>query len=104
MSDAITPFTLSIPQAALDDLAARLAMTRWPEKEPVDDWSQGVPLAALQGFVAYWRDHYDWRRCEARLNELGQFKTEIDGLTIHFLHIRSPHPGAMPFSHHAETR
>ncbi len=96
MSDAVTPFTLSIPQAALDDLAARLALTRWPEKEPVGDWSQGVPLAALEDFVAHWRDSYDWRRCEARLNALGQYTTEIDGLTIHFLHIPSPHPNAMP--------
>jgi len=96
MSDAITPFTLSIPQAALDDLATRLALTRWPEKEPVGDWSQGVPLTALQDFVGYWRDGYDWRRCEARLNALGQFSTQIDGLSIHFLHIRSPHPNAMP--------
>ena len=96
MNDAITPFTLSIPQAALDDLATRLALTRWPEQEPVDDWSQGAPLAALQDFVGYWRESYDWRRCEARLNALGQFTTEIDGLSIHFLHIRSPHAGAMP--------
>ena len=96
MSDAITPFTLSIPQSALDDLATRLRLTRWPEQEPVSDWSQGVPLAALQDFAGYWRDRYDWRRCEARLNALGQFTTEIDGLSIHFLHIRSPHPGAMP--------
>ena len=62
----------------------------------MDDWSQGVPLAALQDLVAYWRDGYDWRRCEARLNGLGQSITEIGGLDIHFLHVRSPHAGAMP--------
>ena len=90
----VRPFTLAIPQSQLDDLAARLALTRWPEKETVGDWSQGTPLAALQDLAAYWQNGYDWRRCEARLNTLGQFKTEIDGLDIHFLHVRSPHAGA----------
>lgn len=93
---AIEPFTLAIPQSQIDDLSERLDRTRWPEKEPVDDWSQGTPLAALQELVAYWRNGYDWRRCEGRLNALGQFKTVIDGVEIHFLHIRSQHPGAMP--------
>ena len=92
----IRPFTLAIPQTQLDDLNQRIDLTRWPEKEAVDDWSQGTPLAALQDLLAYWRSGYDWRRCEARLNRLGQFKTEIDGLEVHFLHIRSPHAGAMP--------
>ena len=92
----IRPFTLAVPQDQIDDLHRRLDLVRWPEKEPVDDWSQGVPLAALQGLVAHWRQGYDWRRCEARLNGLGQFITEIDGLDIHFLHVRSPHEGAMP--------
>lgn len=92
----VRPFTLAIPQSELDDLNARIDRTRWPEKETVADWSQGTPLAALQDFVAYWRHHYDWRRCEARLNALGQFMTEIDGLDIHFLHVRSPHPQATP--------
>lgn len=92
----IRPFTLAIPQAQLDDLAARLGNTRWPERETVDDWSQGTPLAALQELAAYWRKGYDWRRCESRLNALGQFKTEIDGLDIHFLHVRSPHVDALP--------
>ena len=92
----IRPFTLAVSQAQLEDLSARLAMTRWPEKQTVGDWSQGVPLAALQDFAAYWQTGYDWRRCEARLNALGQFKTAIDGLDIHFLHIRSPHTGARP--------
>ncbi len=93
---AIEPFTLAIPQSRLDDLNERLDRTRWPEKEPVDDWSQGTPLAALQELAAYWRNGYDWRRCEGRLNALGQFRTVIDGVEIHFLHIRSQHPGAMP--------
>ena len=94
--DAIKPFTLAVPQSALDDLRRRLGDVRWPEKEAVDDWSQGTPLAELQKLCNYWRDGYDWRRCEARLNALGQHVTEIDGLAIHFLHIRSPHEGAMP--------
>lgn len=92
----IRPFTLAIPQAALDDLHARIDMTRWPESETVEDWSQGVPLAALRDLVAYWRNGYDWRRCEARLNAMGQGITEIDGVDIHFLHVASPHPQAMP--------
>ena len=92
----IRPFELAIPQTQLDDLNLRLDLARWPEKETVDDWSQGTPLAALQDLTAYWRSGYDWRRCEARLNALGQFKTEIDGLEVHFLHIRSPHAGATP--------
>jgi hypothetical protein len=79
---AIRPFTLDVPQAELDDLNARIDLTRWPEKEPVDDWSQGTPLVVLEDLMAYWRNDYDWRRCEARLNALGQFITEIDGLDI----------------------
>lgn len=93
---AIRPFTLAVPQSELDDLKARIDMARWPEKEPVDDWSQGTPLAVLQDLVAYWRNDYDWRQCEARLNALGQFMTEINGLDIHFLHVRSPRADAMP--------
>ena len=96
MSDAVTPFTLNIAQTQLDDLAARLAATRWPEKETVPDWTQGAALAKVQALVAHWRDRYDWRACEARLNGLGQFKTRIDGLDIHFLHIRSKHENALP--------
>ena len=92
----IRAFTLAVPQQELDDLNTRIDLTRWPEKETVEDWSQGAPLAALQDLVAYWRAGYDWRRCEARLNALGQFMTEIDGLPIHFIHVRSPHAGAMP--------
>ena len=96
MSDAIRPFTLDIPQAELDDLQRRLAATRWPEKEAVPDWTQGSPLEKVQALVDHWRTHYDWRRAEKRLNDLGQFKTEIDGLDIHFLHVRSPHENALP--------
>lgn len=93
---AIQPFTLAIPDSQLADLNTRIDLTRWPEKETVEDWSQGTPLADLQELVAYWRNGYDWRRCEARLNALGQFTTEIDGLQIHFIHVRSPHKGALP--------
>jgi pimeloyl-ACP methyl ester carboxylesterase len=92
----IRPFTLAIPQDQIDDLHRRLDATRWAERETVDDWSQGTPLAVLQDLATYWRQGYDWRACEARLNGLGQSVTEIDGLDIHFLHIRSPEPGAMP--------
>ncbi|HQV04831.1 MULTISPECIES: epoxide hydrolase family protein [unclassified Novosphingobium] len=92
----VRPFTLEIPQAQLDDLNLRLDLTRWPERECVADWMQGTPLAALQELLGYWRNGYDWRRCEARLNGLGQFVTTIDGLNIHFIHVRSRHPGAMP--------
>ena len=96
MDDAITPFTLAIPQADLDDLRDRLARTRWPERETVDDWQQGVPLAAARALVDHWQHRYDWRRCEAALNAVGQFTTPIDGLNIHFLHRRSPNPDALP--------
>jgi len=96
MSEAITPFTLAIDQGALDDLNRRLDHARWPEKETVDDWTQGSPLAKVRALCDHWRHGYDWRRCEARLNGLGQFKTEIDGIDIHFLHVRSPHADALP--------
>ena len=96
MSEAVIPFVLDIPQSALDDVNARLDATRWPEKECVDDWTQGAPLAKVQALCAYWRKGYDWRNCEAKLNAFGQFKTEIDGVDIHFLHIKSPEPNAMP--------
>lgn len=92
----IRPFTIKVPQDQIDDLHRRLDAARWPEKEPADDWSQGVPLAHLQSLVEYWRHSHDWRACEARLNGIGQFVTEIDGLDIHFLHVRSKHEGAMP--------
>ncbi|MBW8784208.1 MAG: epoxide hydrolase [Novosphingobium sp.] len=89
-------FELAIPHAQLDDLNRRLDAARWPEKETVDDWSQGVPLAALRELVAYWRNGYDWRRCEARLNGLGSSVTRLDGLDFHYLHVRSRHEDAMP--------
>lgn len=94
--NAVLPFTLAVPQAELDDLQARLAHTRWPERETVDGWQQGVPLEKARAFVDYWRNGYDWRRCEAALNAIGQFRTEIDGVGIHFLHVRSPEPDALP--------
>ncbi|WP_377270015.1 epoxide hydrolase family protein [Peterkaempfera sp. SMS 1(5)a] len=96
MSPALTPFRAEIPQEALDDLRQRLSRTRWPEAETVDDWSQGVPLAYLRDLAGHWQDAYDWRATEARLNAVPQFRTDIDGLGIHFLHARSPHPEAMP--------
>jgi pimeloyl-ACP methyl ester carboxylesterase len=93
---AIVPFTLKIPESALIDLRRRLEATRWPERETVADWSQGVPLARIQALVEYWLTKYDWRRCEAMLNRFGQFKTQIDGLRFHFLHVRSRHANALP--------
>ena len=96
MSDTIEPFHLQVPQTELDDLRRRLAQTRWPEQEPVGDWRQGVPLEKLRALCAYWADGYDWRRCEAALNALGQGRTTISDLGIHFLHVRSPHEDALP--------
>lgn len=96
MSDKVEPFHLSIPEAQLADLRDRLTRTRWPERETVQDTSQGPPLAKIRALCEYWRDHYDWRRCEAMLNGFGQFRTTFDGLGIHFLHVRSPEPDAMP--------
>jgi len=93
---AIRPFTVQIPEAEIEALRARLAATRWPHKEPVDDWSQGVQLAMLQELARYWAADYDWRRCEAELNALPQFTTEIDGLGIHFIHVKSRHENALP--------
>jgi pimeloyl-ACP methyl ester carboxylesterase len=94
--DAIRPFHIDIPEADIVDLRQRLAATRWPEKETVADDSQGVPLGMLQDLVRYWRTDYDWRKVEARLNALPQFITEIDGLDIHFIHVRSKHENALP--------
>ena len=96
MSDAIEPFQIQIDQAALDDLHDRLAHTRFPDAEPVDDWRQGIPLEYMRALCDYWRNEYDWRATEARLNRLPQFKTEIDGVGIHFLHVRSPVADAAP--------
>jgi pimeloyl-ACP methyl ester carboxylesterase len=93
---SIQPFKVNIPQADLDDLRERLARTRWPGELPGIGWSRGVPLGYLQELAEYWRSSYDWRMHEARLNAFPQFTTEIDGQTIHFLHVRSPHPNALP--------
>jgi pimeloyl-ACP methyl ester carboxylesterase len=93
---AIRPLTGEIPQAALDDLRARVVATRWPEKETVDDLSQGPRLATMQALARYWADEYDWNKCEERLDALPHFLTEIDGLDIHFIHVRSQHEDALP--------
>ncbi len=95
-SGAIRPFRVEVPQAEIDDLRRRLQATRWPEKETVADQSQGVPLATMQALVAYWANDYDFGRVEARLNAFPQFLTRIDGLDIHFIHAKSPHPNALP--------
>ena len=92
----VKPFNVHVPQPALDDLKKRLANARWPDKEPVADWSQGVPLAKAQALIEYWRTHYDWRRVENSLNALPQFRTQIDGLGISFIHVRSKHENALP--------
>jgi pimeloyl-ACP methyl ester carboxylesterase len=92
----IRPFDVDIPEEDLDDLDRRIAATRWPSKELVDDRSQGVQLATIQELASYWTSDYDWRKCEARLNALPQFTTEIDGVEIYFIHVRSPHEDAMP--------
>jgi hypothetical protein len=92
----VRPYQIAIPQADLDDLRNRLHRTRFPEEATVDGWIQGVPLPRMRDLIDYWRDDYDWRRCEANLNRLGQHKTNIDGLDIHFLHVRSRHTNALP--------
>ena len=93
---AIRPFQVSFPETELTELRRRVAATRWPERETVADDSQGAPLAMMQDLTRYWATDYDWGPCQARLNELPNFITEIDGLDIHFLHIRSPHEDALP--------
>jgi pimeloyl-ACP methyl ester carboxylesterase len=92
----IRPYRIEVPNAVLDDLKERLARTRWPEAETVDDWSQGIPLAYTRDLAAYWADGYDWRSREAALNRFDHHLTEIDGLDIHFIHQRSPHDDALP--------
>ena len=96
MSDAVQPFRIQVSDDALDDLRRRLRNTRWPEAELVDDWSQGTPLSYVQEVCAYWAEKYDWRERERVLNALPQFRTSIDGLGIHFYHVRSPHAHALP--------
>jgi len=93
---SIRPFTIHVPEAKLQDLRRRIAATQWPEKETVADDSQGVPLALMQDISRYWATEYDWRKVEARLNALPQFITKIDGLDIHFIHVRSKHANALP--------
>ena len=92
----LQPFEVNIPQADLDDLHERLIRTRWPDELPGVGWSRGVPLGYLKELTEYWQNEYDWRQWEARLNEFPQFTTTIDGQNIHFLHVRSPEPGALP--------
>ena len=93
---ALRPFTVDIPEADLADLRARILATRFPDKETVEDDSQGVPLAVMQDLARYSATEYDWRKCEARLNAVPNFVTEIDGERLHFLHVRSPEPDALP--------
>ena len=93
---SIRPFSANIPQEELHDLRRRIAATRWSDQETVNDRSQGVQLANLQEVVRYWGTDYDWRRAEAKLNALPQFMTTIDDVDIHFIHVRSDHPNAMP--------
>ena len=95
-ADAIRPFEFNVSDEELTDLRRRIAATRWPEKEPVADRSQGLPLATMQKLASYWATDYDWRKCEATLKALPHFITEIDGLDIHFIHVRSKHEGALP--------
>src|SRR5271169_887758 len=92
----IRPFRVDMPDEAIADLRRRIAATRWPSKELVTDRSQGVQLATLQELARYWSTEYDWRKCEARLNALPQFTTEIDGVDIHFIHVKSAHTDALP--------
>src|SRR5437773_6485476 len=95
-NSTIRPFTVEIPEADLRELRARIAATRWPDKETVEDDSQGVPLALMQDLARYWLTEHDWRKCEARLNAVPNFVTEIHGVDNHFLNQRSEHEGAQP--------
>src|SRR6266571_4243756 len=94
--DAVRPFSINFPEDALVDLRRRINATRWPERETVNDDSQGVRLATVQNLAAYWGKEHDWRKCEAKLKALPHFITEIDGLDIHFIHVRSKHDNALP--------
>lgn len=95
-SEAIRPYHIHVDEAQLTELRKRIAATRWPDKETVNDVSQGVQLAQVQALVKYWGDGYDWRKAEAKLNALPEFITTIDGVDIQFIHVRSRHPNAMP--------
>jgi len=92
----IRPFHVDVPDDELAELRDRIAATRWPSKELVSDRSQGVQLATLQGLASYWENTYDWRKAEAKLNALPQFTTEIDGVGVHFIHVKSAHESALP--------
>jgi hypothetical protein len=94
--DVIRPFRVNIPEEQLVDLRRRIAMTRWPDRETVNDQSQGIQFAKIKPLVEYWGTGYDWRKAEAKLNALPQFVTKIDGVDIHFIHVRSKHPNALP--------
>jgi pimeloyl-ACP methyl ester carboxylesterase len=96
VTEAVAPFRVATSSTAISDARRRLRATRWPERETTDGWQQGVPLATIQALVEYWRTSYNWRRLERRLNAYPQFRTRIDGLGIHFLHVRSPHEHARP--------
>ncbi|MBV8943985.1 MAG: epoxide hydrolase N-terminal domain-containing protein, partial [Solirubrobacterales bacterium] len=93
---AIRPFKVEFPDADVEDMRARIAATRFPDRETVKDESQGVPLALMQDLARYWATEYDWRKCEARMNAVPNFVTEIDGVDIHFIHVRSKHEDALP--------
>src|ERR687893_604407 len=93
---AVRDFHIDVPEEELVDLRQRVAATRWPSKELVEDRSQGVQLATIQELARYWVNDYDWRKAEAKLNGLPQFITEIDGVDIHFIHVKSPHENALP--------
>src|SRR5215218_9571945 len=95
-ADAIRPFHINFPEAALADLRRRIAATKWPQRETVADASQGVQLATMRELARYWQTDYDWRKVEAGLNALPQFTTNIDELDIHFIHVRSKHENALP--------
>ncbi len=96
MTETIRPFKIAIAEEVLTDLKQRLANTRWPEKEPVDDWSQGTPLSYIQSLCKYWETEYNWREREALLNQFDQFTTRLNDVDIHFIHVRSPHENAVP--------
>src|SRR3954453_7499056 len=93
---AVREFEVGFDESEITEMGRRISATRWPERETVDDHSQGVPLATMHELARYWATEYDWRKCEARLNALPQFMTDIDGLDIHFFHVRSRHEDALP--------
>src|ERR1700761_8091125 len=94
--DVVRPFKIALSQESIDDLRKRIRATRWPDRETVSDDSQGLQLAKLQSLAAYWADTYDWRKIEGQLNRLPQFMTRIDGVDIHFIHVKSKHAHAVP--------